>query len=164
MFTCMQTLAVSPGDSSAWSYHRWLAYMVMQHGAADHEQAGRAVAMLEAEESRAAELAATEQKRLETEHSSLLEYGSSCSSLVWPVQMCAELSSLHRQMCAGQVCTVTSCILLKRHIVVIHLSMSWTRRGWPCCGKPSNVHISLIFTTHNIPLQDVVPCTSAFAS
>jgi hypothetical protein len=77
--------------------------MVTQHGTASSEQAKQALAMLEAEESRAAGLAATEKKRLETSYNSLLEGGSLPSGLVWPLQMCAELSALHRQMSAGQV-------------------------------------------------------------
>lgn len=103
----VQTLAVTPGDSSAWSYHRWLAHTTLQHavcGRGGEDTRSEVRALLGTEEGRCGELIAAEKRRAEEGASALTEGGALQSGLVWPQQMAAELSSLQREL-LPEVCS-----------------------------------------------------------
>ena len=105
----VQTLAVTPGDASAWSYHRWLAHTTVQHATcsppASDDTRGEVRTLLDIEESRCEELIAAERRRAAEDASALTEGGALQSGLVWPQQMAAELSSLQRSL-LREVCSV----------------------------------------------------------
>jgi hypothetical protein len=116
----LQTLVVSPGDASVWSYHRWLCHAAVQHATpADADRAPAAPAapdaaqqvaeLLAAEEARCASIVASEEARQSSGAAAMLGDGALRGSVAWPLQVSAELSALQRRLQALQVRAPRAC-------------------------------------------------------